>query len=189
MESRSSSGDMGRTASWVKSHRPMYDRATQHPFVVGISDGSVDLSAFKRWLAQDYIFVKEFVPFVASVLLKAWKHSDDESDMEILLGGMASLSDELAWFRKEASKWDVKLVSIAPQKANLEYCSSKTPEELMETCQRWGSANFGHYCRSLQKIADRCLEKASSDIIPKAEEAFVCVLEHEVKFWNMSCGE
>ncbi|URD82516.1 Seed maturation protein PM36 [Musa troglodytarum] len=226
MESRSSSGDMGRIASWVKSHRPMYDRATQHPFVVGISDGSVDLSAFKRWLAQDYIFVKEFVPFLASVLLKAWKHSDDESDMEILLGGMTSLSDELAWFRKEASKWDVKLVGIAPQQANLEYCrflqslmlpevdyavaitafwaietvyqesfslcldsSSKTPEELMETCQRWGSANFGHYCCSLQKIADRCLEKASSDIIRKAEEAFVCVLEHEVNFWNMSCGE
>lgn len=66
--------------------------------------------------------MKEFVPFVASVLLKAWKHSDDESDMEILLGGMASLSDELAWFRKEASKWDVKLVGIVPQKANLEYC-------------------------------------------------------------------
>ncbi|RWW12629.1 hypothetical protein GW17_00023698 [Ensete ventricosum] len=93
---------MGRIASWVKSHRPMYDRATQHPFVIGISDGSVDLSAFRRWLA--------------------WKQSDDESDMEILLGGMASLSDELAWFRKEASKWDVKLVGIVPQKANLEYC-------------------------------------------------------------------
>ncbi|WOL10277.1 putative bifunctional TENA-E protein [Canna indica] len=219
-------GGMGKTATWMKLHSPMYDRATRHPFILGISDGSVDLSAFKRWLAQDYIFVREFVPFLASILLKACKHSDDESDMEVLLGGMAALSDELAWFRKEASKWDVNLAGVIPQKANMDYCSflqslmlpevdyavvitafwaietvyqesfslclhssSKTPEELMETCQRWGNTSFGHYCRSLQKIADRCLEKAPSDIIKRAEEAFIRVLEHEINFWNMSFAE
>lgn len=71
---------------------------------------------------QDYIFVREFVPFVASVLLKAWKDSDDNSDVEVILGGIASLNDELSWFKKEASKWDVHLGGITPQKANLEYC-------------------------------------------------------------------
>lgn len=66
---------------------------------------------------------------------------------------------------------------------------TKTPAELMETCQRWGNDGFGQYCQSLQRIVDRLLEKASEDILRKAEEAFVCVLDHEVGFWDMSCGE
>lgn len=71
---------------------------------------------------QDYIFVRRFVPFVASVLQKACKESDDESDMEVILASMASLNDEIDWFKKEAAKWDVKFAAIAPQKTNQDYC-------------------------------------------------------------------
>lgn len=72
---------------------------------------------------QDYIFVRAFVPFVASVLMKAWKESDDrDDDTEIILGGVAALNDEIAWFKKEASKWDVRLSEIIPQKSNQDYC-------------------------------------------------------------------
>ncbi|KAH9766145.1 Bifunctional TENA-E protein [Citrus sinensis] len=74
-------------------------------------------------LGQDYIFVREFVAFAASVLIKAWKESDDsEGDTEVILGGMAGLHDEIAWFKKEASKWGVELSETVPQKANQVYC-------------------------------------------------------------------
>lgn len=214
------------TESWVRKHSLIYRGATRHPFILSIRDGTIDFSSFKRWLGQDYIYVRAFVPFVASVLVKAWKHSDDSLDMDTILGGMASLNDEISWFKKEASKWEVSLTSVVPQRANLNYCSfleslmgseieftvaitafwaieaiyqesfahcledgSKTPEELKETCRRWGNDGFGQYCHSLQNIADRCLEKASNDIIAKAELVFLKVLEHEVEFWNMSKGE
>lgn len=65
---------------------------------------------------------------------------------------------------------------------------SKTPPELQDTCQRWGNDDFGEYCRSLQEIADRYLEKASSDVLTEAEVTFLRVLEHEIEFWNMSRG-
>ncbi|XP_009784764.2 probable bifunctional TENA-E protein [Nicotiana sylvestris] len=107
---------------WLNQHRELYTAATRHPFTLSIRDGSVDLSAFKRWLGQDYIFVRAFVPFVASLLLKSWKESDDDSDIEVILGGVAALNDEISWFKREASKWNVLLSSIVPQKANLEYC-------------------------------------------------------------------
>lgn len=71
---------------------------------------------------QDYVFVRAFVPFLASVLMKAWKESDDSLDMDIILSGMASLNDEISWFKSEASKWDVQLSDIVPQKANEDYC-------------------------------------------------------------------
>lgn len=181
----------------------------------------------RSWMqGQDYIFVRAFVPFVASLLLKAWKESDDDSDIEVILGGVAALNDEISWFKREASKWSVSLHSIVPQKANLEYCrfleslmspeveytvaitafwaieavyqesyahcladGSKTSQELKETCQRWGNDDFGQYCRSLQDIANRRLEKSQEDIISKAEAVVIRVLEYEVKFWNMSRGE
>ncbi|KAF2289069.1 hypothetical protein GH714_025631 [Hevea brasiliensis] len=208
---------------WAKKHL-LYTEATRHPFILSIRDGSVDLSSFKRWLGQDYVFVREFVPFVASVLIKASKKSDDGNDMEVILGGLASLN-EIAWFKSEASKWDVPLSNTVVHKANQNYrrflenlmlpevdyavaitafwaieavyqesfahCledGSKTPSELQDTCQRWGNEGFGEYCRSLQKIANRCLEKASSDVLTKAEVTFLRVLEHEVEFWNMSHG-
>ncbi|KAF2289071.1 hypothetical protein GH714_025643 [Hevea brasiliensis] len=209
---------------WAKKHL-LYTGATRQPFILSIRDGSVDLSSFKRWLGQDYVFVREFVPFVASVLIKASKKSDDGNDMEVILGGLASLNDEIAWFKSEASKWDVPLSNTVVHKANQNYrrflenlmlpevdyavaitafwaieavyqesfahCledGSKTPSELQDTCQRWGNEGFGEYCRSLQKIANRCLEKASSDVLTKAEVTFLRVLEHEVEFWNMSHG-
>ncbi|KAF0915424.1 hypothetical protein E2562_036276 [Oryza meyeriana var. granulata] len=113
--------EAGTTAAWMAPHRGMYERATRHPFTVSIRDGTVDPAAFRRWLGQDYMFVKEFVAFLASVLLKCCRQSDG-SDMEIILGGLASLSDELSWFKKEAEKWSVNLAEVSPLKSNTEYC-------------------------------------------------------------------
>ncbi|PPS16778.1 hypothetical protein GOBAR_AA03783 [Gossypium barbadense] len=214
------------TETWLRKHRHLYDGATRHPFIRSIRDGNINISAFKTWLGQDYIFVRAFVPFVASVLTKAYKGSDDgNGDVEVILGGVAALHDEISWFKKEAFKWGVQLSSIVPQKANQEYCrflesligpeveytvaavafwaietiyqqsfahcledDSKTPPELKETCQRWGNESFGEYCNSLWNIVDRQLEKASDDVITKAEATLLRVLEHEVDFWNMSHG-
>lgn len=212
--------------TWLRKHRLVYVEATRHPFIRSIRDGTVDISSFKRWLEQDYIFVRAFVPFVATVLLKAWKESFDATDMEVILSGVASLNDEIAWFKKEASKWGVSLTNVTPQKANLDYCrfleslmsseveytvaitafwaietvyqdsfahcledGSNTSEELRETCQRWGNDGFGQYCRALQSIARRRLEKACDDVRKRAEVAVLDVLEHEVAFWNMSQGD
>ncbi|KAF9677226.1 hypothetical protein SADUNF_Sadunf08G0085900 [Salix dunnii] len=215
----------GMIDRWVKKHLLLYTEATSHPFILSIRDGTIDFSSFKRWLGQDYIFVREFVPFTASVLLKASKNSDDSSDMEVILRGLASLSDEISWFKQEAAKWDVPLSDVIAHKSNqnycrfleslmlpeLEYCvvvtalwaietvyqesfshcledDSKTPPELLEACKRWGSEGFGEFCRSLQKIVNRCLEKASDEELIKAEVTFLRVLELEIEFWNMSRG-
>lgn len=66
---------------------------------------------------------------------------------------------------------------------------AKTPPELKDTCQRWGNEGFAKYCSSLKNIADRRLKRASEDVRKKAELFFLRVLEHEIEFWNMSCGD
>jgi thiaminase len=65
---------------------------------------------------------------------------------------------------------------------------SKTPPELKETCERWGNVGFGEYCKSLQKLVDQRLQKASNDELKKAEVMLLSIIEHEIEFWNMSRG-
>lgn len=66
---------------------------------------------------------------------------------------------------------------------------SRVPDELQETCERWGNEGFGAYCSLLRGIVDRCLQEASPEVISKAEVCFLSVVEHEVEFWNMSKGD
>nr|KYP57892.1 Seed maturation protein PM36 [Cajanus cajan] len=216
---------MGMIEVWLRKHRSLYNGATRHPLILSIRDGTINIDCFKTWLAQDYLFVRAFVPFAASLLIKAWKESDESGDVEVILGGMASLEDEISWFKREANKWGVSVSDVVPQRANVKYCGlleslmspeveytvaitafwaieavyqesfahcieegSKTPPELKETCARWGNEAFGNYCQSLQKIANRRLQKASDEELKKAEVTFLSVLENEVEFWNMSRG-
>ncbi|PWA44311.1 bifunctional TENA-E protein { [Artemisia annua] len=139
---------------------------------------------------------------------------------------MASLNDEINWFKKVACNFHVSLTSVIPQNANVKYCSflesltsseventvaisvfwaieavyqesfahcledgNKIPQELQETCERWGNEGFGSHCKLLRDISDRCLQKASPEVIAQAEVFFHRVLKHEVEFWNMSVVE
>ncbi|XP_057872428.2 bifunctional TENA2 protein isoform X1 [Cryptomeria japonica] len=108
------------TSEWLKQHAQLYSEATFHPFIQSIKNGSIDFNCFKRWLSQDYIFVREFVRFLASVLLKTPKNST--ADIDIILGGLAALEQEISWFKKEASNWEVDLINCNPQKSNQDYC-------------------------------------------------------------------
>lgn len=122
-------GGMTATDSWIRKHRLIYTDATRHPLVLSIRDGTVDLNAFRTWVEQECEFLRSFTAFVASVLVKAWKESDDRADEEVILGSLASLNDEFAWFKKEALKRDIDLTKIVPQNATAGY--SRFLESLM----------------------------------------------------------
>lgn len=77
--------------------------------------------------AEDYIFVRALVPFVASVLVKA----SNLSDIDIILEGLVSLRDEIAWFKKQASEWDVSLADIVPHQITHNYCRYASIDSLI----------------------------------------------------------
>lgn len=58
---------------------------------------------------------------------------------------------------------------------------------MKEVCRKWGGDDaFGDYCLSLQRTADRTLEKAPRDVIVKAEVVVLQFLEIAVEFWNVN---
>ncbi|KAL2611444.1 hypothetical protein R1flu_023136 [Riccia fluitans] len=109
-------------SSWVHRNSDLYLSAIRAPFIQSIRDGTLDLRLYTRWLGQDYLFVKEFCRFVASVLTKAPESIGDE-DLDILLGGLSSLQEELLWFRSQSIQWNTKFDRLSKHKITEAYCS------------------------------------------------------------------
>ena len=51
--------------------RPIWQAQLAHPFVAGIGDGSLEIERFKRWVVQDYLYLKEFARVFAWAAAKA----------------------------------------------------------------------------------------------------------------------
>jgi thiaminase/transcriptional activator TenA len=66
--------------------RPIWDRELEHPFVRGLSDGTLPVERFRFYLAQDYVFLVEYCRVFA---LAAAKSRDLET-----IGVFAHLLDE-----------------------------------------------------------------------------------------------
>eukprot|EP00897_Mesotaenium_endlicherianum_P004081 jgi/Mesen1/3700/ME000202S02795 len=100
---------------WLSHHGVDYSRAIRHPFLES---------------AQDYLFVRSLVRFVASTLLKLPQKNYDDAgatstsppgDFEVLLGSLSALDAELKWFKELASKRGVQLAGLQPLEANVWY--------------------------------------------------------------------
>src|SRR5262245_30957425 len=84
-------------ASILNDHEAVWIRATRHPFLDGVRDGSLPEPAFDVWLGQDHLFVADLLWFQARLLGRA-----PRSAQPVLVGGAAALVEELAWFERHA---------------------------------------------------------------------------------------
>src|SRR5919198_378371 len=71
--------------------------AISHPFLDAIRGGTLPMSAFRAWLAQDYVFVCDELRFQAGVLRIAPRPA-----WAVLSAGLAALEAELTWFETQA---------------------------------------------------------------------------------------
>eukprot|EP00882_Tetradesmus_deserticola_P026017 GHRQ01028623.1.p2 GENE.GHRQ01028623.1~~GHRQ01028623.1.p2 ORF type:complete len:208 (+),score=93.15 GHRQ01028623.1:682-1305(+) len=94
-----------------------WDKAVNHEFIKACIDGSVKPEQFNRWLVQDYYYVRGFTPFAGSLLASA-----PDSHLEPIVGGIAALTDELAWFKDTAQKRGCDVTIIGMQPACVAYC-------------------------------------------------------------------
>ena len=51
---------MAFTDELYEAARDVWDAQAAHPFVRGISDGTLDPAVFERWVRQDYLYLTEF---------------------------------------------------------------------------------------------------------------------------------
>src|ERR1700693_2579967 len=90
IQRRSETHSMTTRSSFTQAIRvkaqPIWDRELKHPFVRGLSDGTLPIQRFRFYLAQDYVFLIEYCRVFA---LAAAKARDPET-----IGVFARLLDE-----------------------------------------------------------------------------------------------
>lgn len=193
------------TNSLVRNAGPLWGEATRSPFLDAVATGRLAMDAFRRWLAQDYLFAKDLMAFQAILLAKAPRDCHKP-----LIGGLAALDKEMDWFESSAARLQVDL-DIPPHPTCRRYtdflmrCAYTQPYAVLlailfgveasyhaawsalapsgryaESIERWSNPTFHAYVAALGTLAERYPHEV-------AQEHFNEVLAHERDFWRMSC--
>jgi formylaminopyrimidine deformylase / aminopyrimidine aminohydrolase len=188
----------------IRTAGPLWKDATRSRFLDALSAGSLAEDAFRRWLAQDYLFARGLLAFQAILLSKAPRDCHNP-----LIGGLVAIDNEMAWFESHAVRLGVDL-DIAPHATCQRYsdfltrCAYTEPYAVLlailfgveasylgawsalpaagayaEFIARWSSADFAMYVTVLGELTERHSH-------PLAQEYFNEVLVHERAFWGMA---
>lgn len=195
----------------LSKYPTQWESATVHPFLAQCQRGTIQLQQFNTWLVQDYHFVVEFTRLAASLIRSA-----PTAHLDLLLGGMTVLKDELNWFQAKATERQLGLDQLL-QTTCQTYCSfmadlahepypvkatafwaielaynqgwqrhSPMPEPYTEFADRWGNTAFTNYVELLAQQADSALQSADNAIQIEVEKAFLTVAVLEKDFWQMA---
>lgn len=88
-----------------------------HPFVSGISDGTLPREQFAGYVAQDAFFLEAF----ARAYALAVAHSRDRGSLEAFADLLAGVREELRLHDSYAARWGIDLVAVEPAAATLAY--------------------------------------------------------------------
>ena len=97
-------GDVTLTDDLYTAAKPTWDAQLQHPFVKGLGDGSLEEERFKRWVLQDYLYLKEFARIFAWAVAKA-DRLDSMSWYATVLN--LTLNTEMALHRSYAERFGI----------------------------------------------------------------------------------
>ncbi len=94
---------------WLDQAGGIWKAMLSHRFLKMTADGSIPDATFKTWMRQDYLFVRESIPFIAVIVAKAPVK---------LRNGLAPIipafMTELDLFRKNAEAHGVDLENVQP---------------------------------------------------------------------------
>jgi thiaminase/transcriptional activator TenA len=197
-----------RVAELPLRHRDRWARATRHPFLGAVRDGSLPGPAFNTWLAQDYRFVGDLLRFQSRLLARAPRLAQP-----VLVSGASALVEELAWFERQAAEKSISLtapplpaavvyadllddldradipLALAMlwtiERTYLDAWSFAAPGDAAyrEFVDHWTDPAFATYVDALAVAAD-----ATGPAGPDLDDRFRQVIEAEIGFWDMAWG-
>lgn len=199
-------------ADLLPRHATSWGRATQHPFLSAVRDGTVPEAAFEAWLVQDYRFVSDLLRFQGRLLARASRPAQ-----AVLAAGAVALVDELAWFEELAVARHLDL-GAAPLPATAAYgrllerldgvemavalgalwaiersyldawsFAAPGPPVFRDLVAHWTTPQFATYVGDLARAADAALD-SSPAVRSALDEVFVDVMAAEGDFWDMAFG-
>jgi len=195
---------------------PVWKEVREHRFLAETAAGTIPPDVFARWMQQDYLFVREAIPFLAILLAKA------PGTLRRPLGeSLAALFRELELFERLAREHQVALEGIgmlptchayvqfllataygrsfpeafavlyAAEKAYLDaWTWVKEQQQAASPWQafieQWTNPAFREYVQWLGQTLDALAEGASETMRAAMRELFLLTARYEVRFWDMA---
>lgn len=97
---------MSFSAKLRNENDALWQRWLPHPFTRALAEGSLEEAVFRRWLAQDYLFVSEGLRFLGVLLAKA-----PHGLLDALSDTIHTWKTELGLFREAAGALGVDLAT------------------------------------------------------------------------------
>lgn len=97
------------TDALYREARPIWEAQLEHPFVRGIGDGTLEEDRFRRWVLQDYGYLKEFSRIFAWAVAKAQRLDSMEWYAQVL---NLTLNTEMALHRSYAARFGISAEAL-----------------------------------------------------------------------------
>src|SRR6266511_2155583 len=184
--------------------RPYVERQLEHPTVRGIADGTLDEGRFRAWLAQDYLFLLDYVRLFELAHSTLHEELSLHRSYAARFGLTETALERTAKSRACAAYTDfllrtAALASFAEMVAALLPCMWGYSElgramaarglpaepryrQWIETYADPGFAELAGWCADL---LDQAAEGLGRVHLEACERAFVTALEHELAFWDV----
>ena len=187
-------------------HADAWSRATRHPFLDAVRDGTLPAAAFDTWLVQDAHFLGDLLRFQARLLARAPRPAQ-----AVLAAGCVALVEELDWFarvadergldldapqlpatvaygdllyRLDAADVGVALAALwAIERTYLDAWSAARPGPgpYREFVEHWTLPGFASYVAGLETAADAA---AADEAGTGDDGVFLEVVAAEAAFWQ-----
>jgi thiaminase len=193
-----------------------WNKMLAHPFLAETANGTIPDERFANWVAQDYLFVREAVPFIAMMIPKA-----PLAHRTTLAGTVSAFQGELSVFEQMAAEHGIRLEGVEPAPINLAYINwlrttalldpyeaaytalyagekaytdswmvvkqgLKGPSKWQAFIDVWTNEGFAAWVDSLATDLDVMAEGASERMRALMERRFVDGLRYEYQFWNLA---
>jgi thiaminase (transcriptional activator TenA) len=93
-----------------RANQDLAKACSAHPFVRGLADGSLPISSFRHYVAQDAFFLEAFARAYASALALA----PDRAGLEAFYALIGGVLEELKLHAAYAGRWGVELSNVTP---------------------------------------------------------------------------
>lgn len=202
----------------IERARPVWDAMLAHPFLSAVADGSIPDERFAAWLRQDYLFVREAIPFLALLVAKAPLVHRSQ-----LVQAILALQAELALFEQMAGEHGVPLADVEPaptchaylqflhatgygrpypealavlygaERAYLDSWShvkrlQREPSRWQAFINNWTSEPFRRYVEWIGSELDALAAAATPAGRDEIAALFVMTARYEIRFWDMAFG-
>jgi thiaminase/transcriptional activator TenA len=200
----------------LKQTEEVWEKMLGHRFLKMTADRSIPADTFKIWMRQDYIFVREAIPFTAVLLSKA--------PVELrpnLTQVLPALDNELKLFRKNAEAHGVTLDNVQPSPtchAYLQFLMATAFGRSFEEgftvlyaaekayfdswmavkknlegespwqsfIENWTSPGFQQYVEWLATTLDELAKGQPRAAVDRIRELFQMTARYEYLFWEMA---